>query len=57
MSPTKPDAAANSNAKLLAQFFPAGKIFTLPWLGKSFSATEVLKIPQVRRTLRALVRP
>jgi dethiobiotin synthetase len=57
MSPPKPDTAANSNAKLLAQFFPAGKIFTLPWLGKISSATEVLKIPQVRRTLRALTRP
>jgi dethiobiotin synthetase len=57
MSPPKPDAATNSNAKLLVKFFPAGKIFTLPWLGKSFSATEVLKIPQVRRTLRALTRP
>jgi dethiobiotin synthetase len=56
MSPPKPDAAANSNAKLLAQFFPAGKIFTLPWFGKGFSATEALKIPQLRRTLRALTR-
>jgi dethiobiotin synthetase len=56
MSLPKSDAAANSNAKLLAQFFPAGKIFTLPWLGKRFSATEVLKIPQVRQALRAIVR-
>jgi dethiobiotin synthetase len=57
MSPPKPDAASNSNAKLLAQFFPAEKIFTLPWLGKDFSATEALKTPQLRRTLRALTRP
>jgi dethiobiotin synthetase len=54
VSPEKPDAAANSNVKLLAQFFPAGKFLTLPWFGKRFSTTEVLKIPQVRRTLRAL---
>jgi dethiobiotin synthetase len=56
VSPQKLDAATNSNAKLLARFFPVERIFPLPWLGKSFSATEVLKIPQVRRTLRALVR-
>jgi dethiobiotin synthetase len=56
MSLPKPDAAANSNANLLAQFFPAGKIFTLPWLGKKISASGVLKNPPVRRTLRALAR-
>jgi dethiobiotin synthetase len=56
VSPRKPDTAANSNAKLLAEFFAAGKIFTLPWLGKKFSTTDVLKIPQVRRTFRALAR-
>ena len=38
MSPPKPDAATGSNAKLLAQFLPPEKIFTLPWLGKKFSA-------------------
>jgi dethiobiotin synthetase len=56
MSPPKPDAATDSNAKLLAQFFPAKKIFTLPWLGKDFSLTEVLKKTQVKRTLQALVK-
>src|SRR5450432_1700978 len=52
MSPPKPDAATATNAALLAEFFPAKKIFTLPWLGGNFSAAKVLQKPQVRRTLR-----
>jgi dethiobiotin synthetase len=55
MSPPKRDAAAGGNAKLLAGFFDARRIFTLPWLGENFSAGEVLKNPHARRTLRALV--
>jgi dethiobiotin synthetase len=54
MSPPKRDTAVVTNAKLLAGFFDARRIFTLPWLGKKISAGEVLKNPQVRRTLRAL---
>jgi len=54
MSPPKQDAATSANAKLLAGFFDAKRIFTLPWLGENISAGEVLKNPQVRRTLRAL---
>lgn len=54
MPPRKPDAATNTNAKLLAQFLPPGKIFTLPRPGGNFSAPEALKNPHVRRTLRAL---
>jgi dethiobiotin synthetase len=54
MSPAEPDAATNSNKKLLAKFFPEERIFTLSWLGKNFTPTEVLKNPQVTRTLRAL---
>jgi hypothetical protein len=54
MAPPKPDAAAASNARLLAQFFHGGKIFALPWLGRNFSAAETLKNPQIRRTLLAL---
>jgi dethiobiotin synthetase len=54
MSPSKPDAATKSNAKLLAEFTKA-KIFSLPWLDQKFSAVEVLKNSQMRRTLRALV--
>jgi dethiobiotin synthetase len=56
MSPPKPDAASGSNAKLLARFLPAEKIFTLPWLGKKISAAEVLENSRVRQTLRALAR-
>ena len=53
-SPPKRDAAATTNAGLLAGFFDARRIFTLPWLGENSSAGAVLKNPQVRRTLRAL---
>ncbi len=55
ISPPKREAAAGTNAKLLAEFFDAKRIFTLPWLGEKFSAGEVLKNQQARRTLRALV--
>ncbi len=54
MSPPKRDAAVATNAGLLAEFFDAKRIFTLPWLGANFSVGEALKNPQVRRTLRAL---
>jgi dethiobiotin synthetase len=54
MSPQKTDATAKTNAKLLAQFFAAKRIFTLPWLGENFSAPEALKNPRLRRLLRAL---
>jgi len=56
MSPPKSDAATASNAKLLAQFVSPEKTFTLPWLGEDFSATEVLKKRQVKRTLAALLK-
>jgi dethiobiotin synthetase len=55
MSPCKPDAATGSNAKLLAEFLPAGKIFTLPWLGKNIRVAEALIDPRVKRTLAGLV--
>jgi dethiobiotin synthetase len=56
MSPPRPDASTRVNTELLAEFFAAKRIFTLPWLGENFSAGEVLKNPLVRRTLRALAR-
>ena len=56
MSPSKPDAAAVSNANLLAQFFPAGKIFLLPWMGKNIPVAKALKDPHVRRTFQGLVK-
>lgn len=55
MSPSKPDASTASNAKLLAEFFPAGRILTLPRLGEKFDAVTAWKRPAVRRTLAALV--
>ena len=54
MSPAKPDAATATNAGLLAEFFPAKEIFTLPWLGQKFSTVAALKNPPVRRTLSKL---
>ena len=54
MSPPKPDAAAATNAKLLAEFFPAEKIFTLPWLGGKFSVAAAVKKPAVKRALQKI---
>jgi dethiobiotin synthetase len=56
MSPPKPDASTKTNAKLLAGFFDAKRIFSLPWLGKSFDAEKVLKKSRAQQMLRALVR-
>lgn len=55
MSPSRPDASAASNAKLLAEFFAPERIFTLPWLGEEFSTPAALKDPRVRGTLEALL--
>jgi dethiobiotin synthetase len=55
MSPPKPDIATKTNMSLLTDFFDSGKVFLLPWFGKIFDGTQVLKIPQVRRTIRVLV--
>ncbi len=54
MTPPKPDAATKLNAILLAQFLPAQKILTLPWLGKNVQLQAALKSSKVRRTLAAL---
>jgi hypothetical protein len=54
MAPAKPDAATKTNARLLAEFFDAKQIYSLPWLGKQIGTDRALKNPQVRRTLRAL---
>jgi dethiobiotin synthetase len=55
ISAPKPDASAKNNAKLLAEFSNA-KMFSLPWLGNNFSATEALKMTQVNRILVALLK-
>jgi dethiobiotin synthetase len=52
MSPSQPDAATTSNAKLLGQFFPPKNIFTLPWLGENISTA--VKQPLTRRLLAKL---
>jgi len=54
MSPPKPDVSARTNAKLLAEFFEAKRIFELPWFGKKFAARRVLKNPRVCQIFRAL---
>jgi dethiobiotin synthetase len=66
MLPPKPDAATASNAKLLAEFFDAKRIFLLPWLGKPGGRgaalrgpghsdfDRALKNPRMGRALRAL---
>jgi dethiobiotin synthetase len=54
MSPARADSATATNAQLLGEFFPPGKIFTLPWLGEKFQLEAVLKNPQTRRTLKKL---
>jgi dethiobiotin synthetase len=54
MPPSKRDAAAETNAGLLAEFFDARRVFTLPWLGTNFAGGEGLKNSRVRRALRAV---
>ena len=54
MSPPKPDASTKSNAKLLAEFFPAKRILELPWFGKNFATARVLKNLRARQIFRAL---
>ena len=56
MSPAKPDAATNTNAGLLAEFFDAKRIFTLPRLGRRPVGGKVLKDSRVRRILCALTK-
>ena len=56
MSPSKPDAATNTNVGLLAEFFDAKRIFELPWLGRRPDTGKVLKGLRVRRAFRELVK-
>jgi len=55
MSPARPDAATATNAGLLGEFFPPGRIFTLPWLGENFRLGTAVKKPAVRWVLENLV--
>jgi len=54
MSPPKPDVATAVNAKFLAEFFDAERIFELPWLGAQWMGDKALTDTQVWHTLRAL---
>lgn len=52
MAPEKPDPATGSNAALLAEFFPAGRIFTLPWLGRRVSLPDAGRRAGVKKVLQ-----
>jgi dethiobiotin synthetase len=56
MSPSRLDSSTSTNAGLLAEFFDAKKVFSLPWLGRNFNMVRTLKDPRVEQTLRALAR-
>jgi dethiobiotin synthetase len=51
MSPAKSDSATKSNVRLLGEFFPPNKIFTLPWLGEKFETVAALNKSGVWKTL------
>ena len=55
ISPPRPDSASATNAKLLGEFVPAEKIFTLPWLGRRFDPAAASMTPGVRRMLQRLL--
>src|SRR5208282_3626019 len=54
MSPPKPDAATILNAKSLAEFFAAKRIFILPWLGKPGGRDSARRCPGLSDLDRAL---
>jgi len=54
MSPAKPDISTKTNAALLGEFFAAGKILSLPWLGRRLDMEKILQDSRVKRVLRAL---
>jgi len=51
MSPAQTDAATRTNAALLAEYFEAGRILRLPWLGQPVNWEAVLKSARVRQML------
>jgi len=56
MSPARPDAATETNADLLAEYFDPKRICELPWLGRRWHLGRALADAKVRRTLQALIR-
>ncbi len=53
--PPEPDSATASNGELLQSFLARGKLFKLPWFGRSFSVADILKKTAAKRTLGALL--
>ena len=51
MSPPQPDAATRSNPALLAEYFDAGHIICLPWLGEAVDLDAALENRRIRRKL------
>jgi dethiobiotin synthetase len=54
MSSPTPDPSAATNVKLLTEFFPARKVFSLPWFGKRLSSS--VNNPRVKLILLSLLR-
>lgn len=50
-----PDSAARSNPKLLAEFFPVERTYTLPWLGEKWLASNALKQKPVKQALNDII--
>jgi dethiobiotin synthetase len=55
MTPRRPDAATRTNAALLAEYFPAGRIFRIPWLGRPVHFERALKHAGVCNSLRKIL--
>jgi dethiobiotin synthetase len=55
MSPAEPDLATESNAKLLGEFLPPKRIFSLPWFGENFSVKNIKAQTRVQKALVELL--
>jgi dethiobiotin synthetase len=54
MSPPKTDLAAAANLGLIREVLPDHPVYVFPWLGANFTRRSALKLPAVRRVLKAL---
>jgi dethiobiotin synthetase len=54
MSPPKPDLATDTNLHLIRKVLPDFPVYVFPWLGLKFTPQSALKLPSVRRVLKAL---
>jgi dethiobiotin synthetase len=54
MSPPKTDLATDTNLSLIRELLPRQPIYVFPWLGPEFNPQAALKLPSVRRVLKAL---